>query len=308
MDDSKRLKKNVRFLVFGGHSGWVGQKVVSLLRSNDCEVVVAESRLENRDDVAKELDSVRPSHVMNAAGLTGRPNVDWCETHRLDVLRVNVIGTLSLLELCESRNIHITNFATGCLYHYDEVYTIGGSAKVTEATPPNFYGSFYSLTKAAVENLIVKSDFKNVLQLRLRMPVSDDLHHRSLVTKLTKYEKVINIPNSVTVLHDLLPVACSMAERRRTGIFNFTNPGAISHNEILKLYKAHIDPDFVIRNFTMEEHDKVVIAKRSNTELDTSKLEKVCSEIGIELPHIQESMPRVFQRMQKNLTTSTAQD
>ena len=63
---------------------WLGRtKVVALLRDNDCEVVVGVT--ENGDDVAKELDSVRPSHVMNAAGLTGRPNVDWCETY-IDVL------------------------------------------------------------------------------------------------------------------------------------------------------------------------------------------------------------------------------
>jgi len=26
---------------------------------------------------------VKPTHVLNAAGLTGRPNVDWCETHKV---------------------------------------------------------------------------------------------------------------------------------------------------------------------------------------------------------------------------------
>ena len=25
----------------------------------------------------------KPTHVLNAAGLTGRPNVDWCETHKV---------------------------------------------------------------------------------------------------------------------------------------------------------------------------------------------------------------------------------
>lgn len=27
---------------------------------------------------------VKPTHVLNAAGLTGRPNVDWCEDHKVD--------------------------------------------------------------------------------------------------------------------------------------------------------------------------------------------------------------------------------
>jgi hypothetical protein len=49
--------------------------------------------------------------------------------------------------------------------------------------------------------------------------------------------QVCNIPNSMTILDDLLPVSIVMAERKLTGVFNFTNPGAISHNEILDLYK-----------------------------------------------------------------------
>ena len=102
-------------LVFGGHSGWIGQKMVSLLRARGCTVAVAESRLEHIQDVAAEVDRVRPSHVVNCAGLTGRPNVDWCEDHKQEVIRVNVVGTLGLLDACEARGIHCTNFATGCV-------------------------------------------------------------------------------------------------------------------------------------------------------------------------------------------------
>lgn len=47
----------------------------------------------------------------------------------------------------------------------------------------------------------------------------------------------MNIPNSMTILTDLLPVAIVMTQRRLKGVYNFTNPGAISHNEILELYK-----------------------------------------------------------------------
>jgi hypothetical protein len=59
------------------------------------------------------------------------------------------------------------------------------------------------------------------------MPISDDLHPRNFVTKITKYEKVVNIPNSMTLLHDLLPASIIMAENNVTGVYNFTNPGAI---------------------------------------------------------------------------------
>jgi 3,5-epimerase/4-reductase len=102
-----------RYLIFGGTTGWIGQKLVALLRGAGKDVVCAASRLDRPADVEAELDAVRPTRVLNAAGLTGRPNVDWCEDHKDEVIRVNVIGTLALLDACERRGIHVTNFATG---------------------------------------------------------------------------------------------------------------------------------------------------------------------------------------------------
>ena len=67
-----------KYLVFGGLTGWVGAKLVALLREAGEEVVCATSRLEHTEQVAAELDAVKPTHVVNCAGLTGRPNVDWC--------------------------------------------------------------------------------------------------------------------------------------------------------------------------------------------------------------------------------------
>ena len=28
---------------------------------------------------------VKPTHILNAAGITGRPNVDWCEDHKVSL-------------------------------------------------------------------------------------------------------------------------------------------------------------------------------------------------------------------------------
>jgi 3,5-epimerase/4-reductase len=44
-------------------------------------------------------------------------------------------------------------------------------------------------------SLQMMKHYPNVLILRLRMPVSDDLHPRNFVTKITKYEYVVDIPN-----------------------------------------------------------------------------------------------------------------
>ena len=143
--------------------------------------------------------------------------------------------------------------------------------------------------------------YSNVLILRVRMPISDDLSPRNFVTKISKYERVVNIPNSMSVLYDLLPVSIEMTLHDCRGVFNFTNPGAISHNEILDLYKKYIDPSFTYTNFTLEEQAKILAAGRSNNELDSSKLVETCRQFGVEIPPIKESIVHVFERMQKNL-------
>jgi 3,5-epimerase/4-reductase len=143
----------------------------------------------------------------------------------------------------------------------------------------------------------IMKHYKNCLILRLRMPVSDDLHPRSFVTKITKYERVVDIPNSNTILTDLLPASILMAEHGETGVYNFTNPGAISHNEVLSLFKEIVRPSFAWKNFTLEEQSKVIKAGRSNCMLDTTKLDAKLKEYGYSVPEVHEAYRKCFERM-----------
>jgi len=90
-----------------------------------------------------------------------------------------------------------------------------------------------------------------------------------------------------------------MAERSLVGIYNFCNPGAISHNEVLDLYKKYIDPEYTYTNFTLEEQEKILKAGRSNNTLDHTKLMEACE--GLEINEIHVAMEKVFQRMRINL-------
>ncbi|KAH0492463.1 hypothetical protein TgHK011_007416 [Trichoderma gracile] len=282
-----------RFLIWGGN-GWIAGHLKRLLQEQGKEVHTTTIRMENREAVLSELLLTKPTHVLNAAGCTGRPNVDWCEDNKGQTVRSNVIGTLNLADACFQANIHCTTFATGCIYQYDKAHPIGGRA-YTEEDRPNFEGSFYSLTKGHVEPVL--SSYPNCLILRLRMPVSDDLHPRNFVTKLLNYERVVNIPNSNTVLHDLLPASIMLAENGETGVYNFTNPGAISHNEVLTLFKDIVRPDLSWQNFTLEDQAKVIKADRSNCALDTTKLVAKLKEYQYELPEVHEAYEKCFERM-----------
>jgi len=284
----------MKILIYG-HNGWIGSQMLELLLNRELdsiEMVKSESRLNNFGDISGELDKVEPTHVLNCAGLTGRPNVDWCEDHKEQVLNVNVVGTFVLASECSKRNIHLTYFGTGCIYEYDEEHTYESKGFV-EDDVPNFTGSFYSKTKILTEGIL--KEYCNALILRIRMPLSDDLHPRNFITKITKYEKVVNIPNSMSILHDLLPIAADMLINSVTGVFNFTNPGSISHNQILDLYKQYIDNDFTYTNFSLEEQAKILKAGRSNNKLEVDKLLKLYPDIA----HIQDSIIELFSRMRE---------
>ena len=114
----------------------------------------------------------------------------------------------------------------------------------------------------------------STLNVRIRMPITDCDSSRNFISKIISYEKICSIHNSMTVLPELIPIMIDMIINGDTGSINLTNPGTISHNEILQMYKDIVDNNFTWTNFEIEEQDKILLSKRSNNYLDTSLLRK----------------------------------
>ncbi|KAK4490897.1 hypothetical protein RD792_001612 [Penstemon davidsonii] len=266
-----------KFLIYG-RNGWIGGLLGKICLEKGLRFEYGIGRLQDKKSILDDIWRVQPTHVFNAAGVTGRPNVDWCESHKAETIRTNVVGTLTLADICKEHGLLVMNFATGCIFEYDESHPQGSGIGFKEEDTPNFTGSFYSKTKAMVEELL--KEYDNVCTLRVRMPISSDLSNpRNFITKITRYNKVVNIPNSMTVLDELLPISIEMAKRNCRGIWNFTNSGVVSHNEILEMYRDYIDPTFKWENFDLEEQAKVIVAPRSNNELDATKLKNEFPEL-----------------------------
>lgn len=258
----------MKFLIWGG-SGWIGGMLVDIITAKGYDVVKAKSRLEDYPGILTELNEVNPDFVLNAAGIAGRPTVDWCEDNKQDTFLCNVVGVINLADACYRKGINLTNYSSGCIFKYDINHPMGYKIKETET--PNFWESTYSVSKITAE--LALSAYNNVLTLRIRLPATDDNHPKNIITKLSKYTKVVNIANSITVLPELLPLSIDLTVKGVTGTINFVNPGAITHNQILELYKKHVNTNFTWQNFTEEEQNKILKSKRSNCELDTSLLE-----------------------------------
>lgn len=139
----------LNFLIYG-RTGWIGGLLGKLCQAQGINYSYASGRLENRASIENDIATVKPTHVFNAAGVTGRPNVDWCESHKVETIRANVVGTLTLADVCNEKGLVVINFATGCIFEYDQAHPVGSGVGFKEEDTPNFTGSYYSKTKAMV--------------------------------------------------------------------------------------------------------------------------------------------------------------
>ena len=289
---------NPKILIYGS-KGWIGRQFCNFLKDNNICYFEGKQRLENLDDIENEILEIQPNNII---GFTGRTHgkignkvfstIDYLEQQGklYDNVRDNLFGPLNMAFICKKYNIHYTYLGTGCIFEYDEEHPFGEETNgFTENSLPNFFGSSYSIVKGFTD-MLLKNFSKDVLNLRIRMPINSENNPRNFITKITNYEKICSIPNSMTVLPDFFPIILDLMKRNTTGTFNLTNPGLISHNEILEMYKSIVDNDFKWENFTVKEQDKILDGRRSNNFLNTKKIE----ELYPELLHIKESVRRIL--------------
>ncbi len=273
-------------VVLFGSKGYLGTQFLSLYPDAVCPSV----DIADAPAVSALLDAEKPDLVINAAGKTGRPNVDWCEDHKEETIHANVTGPLVLLEACRARGIYWVHLSSGCIYTGDN----GGSG-YTEDDTPNFTGSFYSRSKIWSEQIL--KEFPDVLILRLRMPFDDSTNDRSLLMKIRKFAKVNEVQNSLTYLPDFLKAASVLIERRKSGIYNIVNPGMMSPYDIIDSYKKIVDPSHVVERLHAADLASVSKAARSNCMLNIAKIEAE----GIQLLPINEAIEKAWTAMKPSL-------
>lgn len=260
-----------------GKNGWICNLMKEVLEKNNIRYFSSNVRADNFIDVCKEIDLIKPTHLMSFIGRThgeGINTIDYLEKKgKLDInIRDNLYAPLILAEAARRYRIHLSYLGTGCIYNYDADHPLGNSdTGFTEKDTPNFKGSSYSCVKSYTDRILKLNPY--VLTLRIRMPISSKSNKRNFIDKIISYEKICSIPNSMTVLDDFLPIFLDLAKKKIIGTYNCTNPGLISHNQILKMYKEIVDPTFTWKNFTLEDQANVLKADRSNNCLTTNKLQ-----------------------------------
>ena len=246
------------------------------------------------------LRAKKPSFVVNAAGYTGKPNVDACELDKAGTLLGNTLLPQTIAHACAAEGIPWGHVSSGCIFSGAKI-SGHGSTRVekdmnqphlhalvekkspavlgfTESDSPNFCFrdgpcSFYSGTKALGEEAIAGIGQSYVW--RLRIPFDEFDKQRNYLSKVQRYAKVYDNVNSISHRADFVKACLDTWERRAPfGIYNVTNPGYVTTRHVVEQIEKILKPS---RKFEFWKNDAEfyqVAAKtpRSNCVMDTTKL------------------------------------
>ena len=310
------------FLLFGA-SGYLGKAFARELRVRQLSFIPLSRRQidYSRFDVLLDfLRAQKPAFVINAAGYTGKPNVDACELNKAETFAGNALLPQTIANACAVAAIPWGHISSGCIFSGGKICADGtirveknltepglhSLAEIkssaiqgfTESDVPNFSFrdqpcSFYSGTKALGEEAIRGIGESYVW--RLRIPFDEFDNDRNYLSKIQRYEKVYENVNSISHRGDFVKACLDLWEVRAPfGTYNVTNPGSVTTREIVELIKqsgvSHKQFDF----FSDEAEFMRVAAKtpRSNCVLDTTKLQQT----GIVLTEIHDAVVKALRR------------
>jgi dTDP-4-dehydrorhamnose reductase len=232
----------------------------------------------------------RPDFLINAAGYTGKPNVDACELHKDECLFGNAVLPGRIAAACAAAGVPWGHVSSGCIYTGSHPDGSGFS----ETDTPNFTFrtdncSFYSGTKALGEEVLAGRE--NLFIWRLRIPFDAHENPRNYLTKMMRYQRLLDATNSISQLHEFVAATFACWEKRVPfGTYNVTNPGQVSTREVVDLIRQSgvCNKDYVF--FKDEDEFMHTAAKtpRSNCVMDSAKLQAA----GIAMTEVHEAIAR----------------
>jgi len=268
-----------------GANGYIGKRCLNAWS----DAVASAGRISTKEDVLALIDEHKPDAILNAAGVTGKPNVDWCEDHQLETIQGNTKLPILIAEACQEREIYLLHIGSGCIFYGDSPHE---DKKWRENDLGNPVDVTYSRTKWAAD--LVLSTLPNTGIARIRMPIDWVPSERNMIDKLASFPKVIDVENSVTIVEDMISVFYQLLEKKGEGIFHVTNPGILKHKEIIALYEELVDSEHTNEWISNDDLVKQGLAKkgRSNNFLASERL----AEQGIVMREVHDAMRDTMER------------
>jgi dTDP-4-dehydrorhamnose reductase len=286
-------------IILLGGSGYVGQAYQThLTRQNLPFRNLRRADLDYTDvaTLTAFLREQKPAFLINAAGYTGKPNVDACEDDKAECLFGNAVLPGRIAAACAAAGVPWGHVSSGCIYSGRRADGLA----FTEDDTPNFtfrtnHCSFYSGTKALGEEVL--AGVPEVYIWRLRIPFDHRESPRNYLTKLMRYQRLLEAENSISQLHEFVAATFACWQQRVPfGTYNVTNPGHVTTREVVALIKASGVCDKEYEFFANEEEFMARAARtpRSNCVMSSAKL----AATGITMTAVQDAIARDLSRWQ----------
>jgi dTDP-4-dehydrorhamnose reductase len=283
-----------------GGSGYIGNAYKRCLERRKISfrsLSRAEVDYTNAATLTATLRAEKPEFLINAAGYTGKPNVDACEIHKADCLAGNAVLPGIIAQACEAADVPWGHVSSGCIYTGCRPDGSG----FTESDAPNFSFrqancSFYSGSKALGEEIL--NAYSNIYVWRVRIPFDQFENPRNYLTKLMRYKRLLNATNSISELQEFVEAALLCWQKRVPfGVYNVTNPGTVTTREVVALIEKSgvCRREFDFFNSEEEFLRTAAIAPRSNCVMSSAKL----LSTGIQLTEVHEAIERDLRRWTK---------
>ena len=286
--------KILHLVVIGG-SGFLGQRIVQTARSRGDRVMVLgrkDCNLYDLSSLVQTLETIAPDALINAAGYSGRPNVDACEMNKAECLAANAVlpGIIGLA--CHQIGLPWGHISSGCIFNKTET----PQRSFSELDEPNFTFrqgpcSFYSGTKALGEEVL--QDASQCYIWRIRIPFSNRDSERNYLSKLIRYDRLLEATNSISEVNEFVSAVLDcFVMRVPFGTYHLTNPGAVSTTEVVQMIRESgiADKDFRFFNSEEEFMQAAAITPRSNCILNCQK----ALQAGLKLSPIREAIVRAL--------------
>lgn len=296
-----------RVLLLGG-SGYVGNAFQAYLRARGISfrnVSRKEVDYSDRKTLQTLLRQEKPDFLINAAGYTGKPNVDACEFHKAETVDGNVVLPGVIREACEGESVPWGHVSSGCIFSGRHESGRG----FDEVDEPNFSFrrgccSFYSGTKALGEEILEGAE--NCYIWRLRIPFDSTVNPRNYLVKVMAYARLLEAENSISHLGEYVRACFELWEKgAEPGIYNVTQPGAITTSQVVDWIReegerrkgaGEVNPFPEEFEFFASEEEFMRAAAntpRSNCVLETDKIQKT----GIALTPVEEIVREALREM-----------
>lgn len=233
--------------------GFIGSKLARSIPN----AVNFECDIRCSGSVRQLLKSVQPQAIVNCAGKTGTPNIDWCEINQDETWSANVLGAEIIKRHCDETKTYLVHLSSGCIFDTrSERISVRSHHDVAKPI------SFYAKTKAEAEKTLEG----NAAIVRIRLPIDSHPHKRNLLCKLSKFQLALNSLNSITVLDDLVRLVRLLLQLRPLGVFHCVSPEPTSpaNLRMSMVLRGLASREFEIATPKMLESHGLVHACRTN--------------------------------------------